>query len=843
PLRQWTTAFVVFILRQIFARKDLLTPSGPWSRLPNFNSVGSIATVLPHRRTPLSAGLLYSGSSVLRSRFLTMNGDLSNSNSPFESTEYELVPQFNPTVGRTQWKPVRTDYDYAQEIALSGYGDMLHDSDRNQKYFEAIRVAIKHVRNTRPDVDVHVLDIGTGTGLLSMMAAFQDAKSVTACEAFRPMVGCAKAVLKDNGLDSRVQVVDKPSTKLSIPNDLPQRANLLVAELVDTELIGEACLSTYKHASESLITPDAVLVPHGADLYCQIVESPFLWSHHRLCQFDSPPHTGLTLGRFDPILHDMAITSCPGAPSVFDIQASELEAVNSEEPRILGDRQIRCLLEKPVLVKHFNFSPPANQIQLEYSSYITKTQDGAPLTAVRSGTAHAFIVWWRMNMEPTHTVPDISTAPTWACDPDSAWRDHWMQAVYFPRQPLTLMRGQKFQIAFRHDLLSLWFDFPSSDTFQSQPTLPPEVERPICNCGLHYSWPRTRIAHLHTADYQRTVTLLVDGLRAQLNRMTPRSVHIVVVSDCSLLPIFLSETLGLCFAGHTIRFDHIDSSACSFRFLNSVYNHVTEENQSPSIRLFDSADSWIKSLRGYCAEQVESGTVDSVLVVAEPFAVAATLPWDAMHFWYAFHEIRSAFPGLDVHLFSPLRLRIWGVLMEFDQLWKIRAPIGADCEGFNLSAFDRLVQPAMRQTQAAVEPQPLWEYGGEARSEPQLVFDLDLATLEANSQVIHHPAVHLQSVSSEQSNVLNGIAFWSEWLVPNVGHADRGSHWYAPAGPELSIRSGERIRWKSTGVQQGVTLFPTSLSIDCQRPRSVPVSVSFHVPIGEFQFALDTSEQ
>uniref|UniRef100_A0A183A120 Protein arginine N-methyltransferase n=1 Tax=Echinostoma caproni TaxID=27848 RepID=A0A183A120_9TREM len=189
---------------------------------------------------------------------------------PLESTEYELVPQFNPTIGRTQWKPVRTDYDYAQEIALSGYGDMLHDTDRNQKYAEAIRVAIRHIQHTQPDIDLRVLDIGTGTGLLSMMAASQGAHLVTACEAFRPMANCAKQVLQENQLEKYIKVVGKQSTKLTIPDDLPQRANLLVAELVDTELIGEACLSTYKHAAESLLTPDAVLVPYGADLFCQV---------------------------------------------------------------------------------------------------------------------------------------------------------------------------------------------------------------------------------------------------------------------------------------------------------------------------------------------------------------------------------------------------------------------------------------------------------------------------------------------------------------------------------------------------------------------------------------------
>ncbi len=41
---------------------------------------------------------------------------------------------------------------------------------------------------------VNVLDIGTGTGLLSMMAVRCGADKVTACEAFKPMVNLAKAI-------------------------------------------------------------------------------------------------------------------------------------------------------------------------------------------------------------------------------------------------------------------------------------------------------------------------------------------------------------------------------------------------------------------------------------------------------------------------------------------------------------------------------------------------------------------------------------------------------------------------------------------------------------------------
>lgn len=120
---------------------------------------------------------------------------------------------------------------------------------------------------------VHVLDIGTGTGLLAMMAARCGAEQVTACEAFQPMIDVAKRCMKANGLRDQINLIEKRSTEIQVGVDMTERANVLVTEVFDTELIGEGALYTYTHALKHLLTADCYVIPDNATMYIQCVDS------------------------------------------------------------------------------------------------------------------------------------------------------------------------------------------------------------------------------------------------------------------------------------------------------------------------------------------------------------------------------------------------------------------------------------------------------------------------------------------------------------------------------------------------------------------------------------------
>jgi len=41
-----------------------------------------------------------------------------------------LIQKFNPVTGMLEWELQKENYDYIQEVARAGFGDMLHDEER-----------------------------------------------------------------------------------------------------------------------------------------------------------------------------------------------------------------------------------------------------------------------------------------------------------------------------------------------------------------------------------------------------------------------------------------------------------------------------------------------------------------------------------------------------------------------------------------------------------------------------------------------------------------------------------------------------------------------------------------
>jgi len=147
----------------------------------------------------------------------------------------------------------------AGRAPTSGWADpieharMLHDDRRTGDFIAAVSAAV------RPG-DV-VLDIGTGSGVLAVALARAGAGRVYAVEA-SDIAAVAGRVFEANGVTDRVTLVPGWSRQI----ELPERADLLVAEVIGNEPLEEEILETTLDARRRLLKPEARLVPHALDL-------------------------------------------------------------------------------------------------------------------------------------------------------------------------------------------------------------------------------------------------------------------------------------------------------------------------------------------------------------------------------------------------------------------------------------------------------------------------------------------------------------------------------------------------------------------------------------------------
>uniref|UniRef100_A0A8C2XUT4 Protein arginine N-methyltransferase n=1 Tax=Cyclopterus lumpus TaxID=8103 RepID=A0A8C2XUT4_CYCLU len=601
----------------------------------------------------------------------------------------------NPTTGALDSVEESEEYDYHQEIARSCFADMLHDHDRNKKYYRGIRAAVARVKARGERVII--LDIGTGTGLLSMMAVTAGADFCYAVEVFKPMAEAAQRIVEKNGFSEKIKIINKHSTDVTVgpDGDMQMKANVLITELFDTELIGEGALPSYEHAHHNLVQVCACeAVPHRATVYAQLVESELLWSWAQLqpvevegARLVPPPAMGL----------------CAGAHSVCDIQLSQVS------PRSFTPLGPLCTMFS------VDFSKPVSSaFQSHTSQFVARS----------GGRAQVVLSWWDLDMDPSGSVV-CTMAPSWTYpQPKMApWRDHWMQSVYFLPSESRVTEGEELGLTVCHDDYTLVF------RRDSQTEAPPP--RPCCTCQAHLVWTRPRFGELN--DGRRTESY-VSALRSVLMGDSV----CLGVSDGSLLPVF-ARMIG------AKKVYALENS----RMCKQVIQQVLEANSMEGgVELLEIRPEQLTS-KDLGGEQIS-------VLMGEPCFSSSLLPWHSLFFWYC----RTALAGLlrPNATILPRSATLHMVAVEFQDLWRIRAPCGT-CEGFNVSPMDEMVQKSLdfRESREA-EPHPLWEYPCRA-----LTRSTGVMTFDFTQRVPQQPISSQGSLPLIRKGRCHGVALWMEY--------------------------------------------------------------------------------
>jgi len=183
-------------------------------------------------------------------------------------------------------------------VAPQWHFPMIADRARNAAYASALERAAPGRR---------VLDIGSGSGLLAMMAARAGAASVATCEMQPAIAEIAQTIVAANGLSDRIAVRSKKSDQLEVGPDLEAPADLLVTETFSSGLLSEHVLPTVEDAHLRLLAPGAEVIPRRAAavgylIGGRIVEEHLFaagWGDLDLSAFDvlAPYKLGLHLDR------------------------------------------------------------------------------------------------------------------------------------------------------------------------------------------------------------------------------------------------------------------------------------------------------------------------------------------------------------------------------------------------------------------------------------------------------------------------------------------------------------------------------------------------------------------
>ena len=306
---------------------------------------------------------------------------------------------------------------------LSYHFPMIAEAPRNIRFERALLRAIR--RFTRENGRApHVLDIGSGTGLLAMMAARGGARKVTSVEMVPAVCAVASQIVQRNGYEHIVDVVNVRSDELSLYALGGAPANILVSELIDDHVIGDGVLPSISDARRRLLTPAALIVPRAARMFLQPVS----------LRCRGPP--GISLDELNVMRTDQLVLTYP-------FYSGKLQRLPPSEYEALGP---------PLEIFDFPWAT-AEPGTLE------KGRMTAPMTLSfnRGGVFNALQLLFTLQMD---AAPGMETAEGETFDPEcdtdySSGLDnpetHWDNPIRFLPAELHVAQGDTLQLVATHN--------------------------------------------------------------------------------------------------------------------------------------------------------------------------------------------------------------------------------------------------------------------------------------------------------------------------------------------------------------------------------------------------------
>ena len=284
---------------------------------------------------------------------------------------------------------------------------MMNEKNRNQAYYDALKAVIKP--------DSSVFEIGTGSGLLAMMAAKLGAKQVTTCESIALIAETAQQIIKDNQFEKTIKVIAKKSTDINIGAELEAKADILVSEIFSSELLGEHVLPSLEDAKKRLLKPQGKVIPAAGSIMI-----------------------GLFTG--DDIHRNLVVEDAFG----FNLQG--FNKIVSKKRMIARNDLNIDLLSDGVAAFSFDF---------EGESHFPAQSKSLRITVTKAGRCYGLVQWMMLDMNGDQKVM-FENHPS-----QTSKVSNWQQCAYLFDAPIDVKAGQVVIVTAAHNRAVPWFYFDS----------------------------------------------------------------------------------------------------------------------------------------------------------------------------------------------------------------------------------------------------------------------------------------------------------------------------------------------------------------------------------------------
>ncbi|CAF1920705.1 unnamed protein product [Brassica oleracea var. botrytis] len=283
------------------------------------------------------------------------------------------------------------------------YGQLLHQQNMLQDY---VRTGTYHaaVMENRSDFSGRVVvDVGAGSGILSMFAALAGAKHVYAVEASEMADYARKLIAGNPLLAERITVIKGKIEDI----ELPEKADVLISEPMGTLLVNERMLETYVIARDRFLSPNGKMFPTVGRIHMAPFSDEFLFVEmaNKALFWQQQNYYGVDLTPLYASAHQGYFSQ---------------PVVDAFDPR---------LLVAPPMFHVIDFTQMKEEQFYEID---------VPLkfTASVCGRVHGLACWFDV-------LFDGSTVQRWFTTAPGAPTTHWYQIRCVLSQPIHVMAGQE----------------------------------------------------------------------------------------------------------------------------------------------------------------------------------------------------------------------------------------------------------------------------------------------------------------------------------------------------------------------------------------------------------------